>query len=174
MAENKKMAFLNVGKDTFEMVDEQARDDIASMKLTKVWENPNPRSPFDHNPDNPIFIDDLFKDVVLEYKYANSDFYTHFAYVRILEGGEVKQGIITLTLTIISAPNPIYTYGRTMMYSRQCNIYSDVPEYPNKTAVTFGNANSCQTEFDENGAGTSNIDVKNDILIPIAIYKVGV
>lgn len=124
---------------------------IAGLKLTKVWENPDPSQAFN----GPVVIDlgVNVSDIVIEYAYNTSyQGITQFQHWRTTKTSASLGGAINMlegngnTINVVSRPFGVYiTSGTTKVYIDQATIRV---------------------------VGTSST-VNNSSMIPIAIYAVG-
>lgn len=177
MAEKPKMSFLNIGKDEFEIADEQARDDIADikddvsdldeavlqkanltyvngMKLTKVWENAHPDQSMGGYPMPTANIGDA-EDIVIEYRFKTTDPATQFKHFSFKEHNNNSGGNLT---DMYAVNDGIHLYSRTFEFEKVGSggvYHSELSFY------------DCDY-FD----GTTTTE-ENTRLIPVRIYQVG-
>lgn len=158
MAENKKpMSFLQIGDETFEVIDEQARDNLITtnqridavdlrldgLNWVKNWENSNPNAAFAEQ--SITFNND--KEMVIEYKEYRTDGETKFMHFK--RSSSRHEGSIDC---VGADANGVFVAIRVFdqgQISSELNFY-DAYKASGSTAAT----------------------VDNDYMIPIAIYSV--
>jgi len=138
-----------ISADNLNDLEDRIEAGFNGMKLTKVWENPNPATGFI---EQAITIDQTVTDVIIEYK-VNAGLHTTI-FKHIKSDGSFDTNVLgSFELTS----------GRFRIRSREFAF-----SFPTSSSTTFTFYEGFISE--DGGATISSYD---NVIIPIAIYKVG-
>lgn len=155
-----------ISADNLNDLEERIADAFTEMKLTKIWENPDPTASF---PATNVVLDAKYTDIVVEYLQSQLMGEDVYGFVRI-KAGTTEYGIAqplqtcrpqitTPTIAVSNAVRGVVIDNNTSPTTKV--IFDDCVEW------------AFLINRDTQQAGAIAGYVSNTWLVPVAIYKVG-
>ena len=151
-------------KDNLNDLEDRIADEFSSMKLTKVWENPNP-SALEFAAQT-ITIEGEIDDIILEYRWTSIYDCSSFVHFKTALTSSVGIGF-SLKDTDIQSPEEgsVDNVSINKVWSRNVHFYIA----DGSTKLDFKDC----IQFYQRSNGNSGFGVGNSRLVPVAIYRVG-
>lgn len=146
-----------ISADNLNDLESRIEAGMNSMKLTKVWENPDPDETFE---DKSVILNSKVTDVVIEFLLERRYFTTIFLHVRYDETMQYNTDFSVSTMYINEDVSSIG--WRTRKFTMTVGA--------NSTTFAFGN---CRTVSGSGSPPTFSWLTTNSMLIPYRIYSVG-
>lgn len=135
---------------------------FAELKLTKVWENPDPTADFY----SLVELDSKYNEVVIE--YTNNGNASSFIHVK--PAGTTSNNSVSLEgHSSTESSSSGTTYVNVFLYLRRVAITN----YYAKTQITFDKCREIHFSFTSGSMSSCVVNTDNGKLIPLRIYSVG-
>ena len=151
-----------ISADNLNDLEDRIDSAFKETEWVKIWENPNSHTSFSSNTSDPIVVDGLISDFVVEYRDYQNSYGTMFERLRFAPavlgtvyyfGTLSRRGIVNYTST-----KGFYDYERQVGFKHENG----------ETSIYFPDCLMYAWQD-----GTSYVQTENGYNIPVAVYKIG-
>lgn len=153
-----------ISADNLNDLEDRIDSAFKEKEWVKIWENPNSYASFASNASDPIVVDGLIHDFIVEYRKTSTTYGTMFkrfgfAPSSLAIGSTIRVGNLSYTeITDLTSSKMFYDYEREVGFKHDND----------ETSITFYNC-LLYAWIDNN----NYVQTDNSNNIPVAVYKLG-